>query len=68
VRDWRFERRFAMRALDLNVNPLVVERSISKLLDALLGNVEPVGDGDLLADEVFEGVWGIKYAFGHSFV
>jgi len=41
------------------VYPLVVERGVSELLDAFLRNVEPVSDGDLLADEIFESVWGI---------
>jgi hypothetical protein len=38
------------------------------LLDALLRDVEPVSDGDFLADESFEGFRRIKGAFGHIFV
>ena len=49
--DRRFERRFTAGALNVNVDPLMVERGISKLLDALLRDVEPVSNGDFLADE-----------------
>ena len=51
MRDGRFEWRFTASALNVNVDPLMVERGIGKLLDALLRDVEPVSDGDFLADE-----------------
>src|SRR5512142_1031259 len=66
MRDGSLERRFVARALHVNVDPLVIERGVGELLNALLGYIEPVGDGDLLADEVFEGVGRIEDAFGHK--
>ena len=39
---------------------------IGELLDALLGNVEPVSNGDLLAEKLLEVDWGFEGAFGHS--
>src|SRR6478672_1901468 len=66
VGDGSFEGGFAAGALHVNVDPLVVERGISKLLNALLGHVEPAGDGDFLAYEVFERVGGIENSFGHK--
>ena len=49
------KRRFTAGALNVNVDPLMVERGISKLLDAFLRDVEPVSNGNFLADQVFEG-------------
>ena len=51
VGDRCFERRFTAGALNVNVDPLMVERGIGKLLDAFLRDVEPVSNGDFLADE-----------------
>src|SRR5690349_5956492 len=44
----------------------MVERGVGELLYAFLCNVEPVSDGDLLADQVFERVRGIEYAPRHG--
>ena len=44
------ERRFTAGALNVNMDPLMVERGVGKLLDALLSDVEPVSNGDFLAD------------------
>ena len=57
---------FTTRALNVHVDPLMVERSVGKLLDALLRDVEPISDGDFLADESFESFEGIECSFGHS--
>ena len=66
--DRRFERRLAARALNVHVDPLMVERGIGKLLDALLCHVEPISNGNFLADESFESFRGIEDAFGHNLV
>ena len=68
VRNRCFEWRFTASALNVNVNPLMVKGGIGKLLDALLRDVEPVSNGDFLADEIFESFGGVEDAFGHSFV
>src|SRR6185312_3472653 len=63
--DRRFERRFTMRALNIHMDPLMIECGIGKLLDAFLRDVEPVCDCDFLADESFESFGRIEGAFGH---
>jgi hypothetical protein len=64
--DGRLERRFAAGALNVNVDPLVVKRGISKLLNAFLCNLEPASNRNFLANQIFERVGGIKYALGHG--
>src|SRR3954447_21698646 len=41
-------------ALDVDVDPLVVVGGVGELVDTLLGDLEPVGGPDLLADRGFE--------------
>ena len=66
VSNRRFEGRFPAGTLDVNMNPLMVERGIGKLLDAFLRDDEPVSDSDFLTDEILETFGGVEYAFGHS--
>jgi hypothetical protein len=51
VRDGRAVGRFGLRALGVQVNPLVVASGFGKLIDALLRNFEPVAGRDFLADQ-----------------
>ena len=48
MRDRGAERGFPPRALNVDVNPLVVAGSFGKLVDALLRDFQPVADNDLL--------------------
>ena len=52
VRDRRLERRLGRRARRVDVDPLVIAGRVGELIDALLRDLEPVADGDLLADAV----------------
>src|SRR3954452_3194373 len=65
VSDGRFERRFTAGAVNVHVDPLMVERGVGKLLDALLRDFEPIGNSDFLTDQVFEGIREVESAFGH---
>ena len=46
--------------------PLMVEGGVGELLNSFLRYVEPIGDGNFLADEILKSVWGVEYAFGHK--
>ena len=48
------ERRFAFSALRVQVNPLAVFGGVSKFLDAILGDDEPIGRGEFAAFELFQ--------------
>jgi hypothetical protein len=50
VRDRRLERRFRRSARGIHVDPLTIAGGVGELFDACLGDLEPVADGDLLAD------------------
>jgi len=54
MRDGCFERRLSRCPLDVEVNPLPVFSRFGKLVDAILRNVEPVADADLLAEILVE--------------
>jgi len=54
MRDGCFERRLSRGPLDVEVNPLPVFSRFGKLVDAILRNVEPVADADLLAEILVE--------------
>src|SRR5436190_5299874 len=53
VRDRRAERT-GLRALDVDVNPLVVVGGVGEELDPLLRHGDPVADADVLADELLQ--------------
>jgi hypothetical protein len=61
-----FERRFTARALNIDVDPLMIKSGIGELLDAFLRDVEPVRDGNFLADQSFEGFRRIENSFRHE--
>src|SRR6266446_10883957 len=54
MRDGRTKRAFALRSLYIDVNPLMIARTVGELIDALLVNSEPVGDSQLLPYELLE--------------
>ena len=54
VRDGGLEWRLALRAFHVHVNPLVIARGVSELLDAVLGDHEPVSYADFLVEVVLE--------------
>ena len=49
------EGRFALGALRVQVNPLAVLGGISKFLDAILRDHEPVGRREFASFELFQG-------------
>ena len=44
------KRSVGLRSFDVEVNPLMIAGSVGKVIDARLGDLEPVADGDLLAE------------------
>ena len=48
------KRRIGFSSLSVDVNPLMVFGCVGEVVDARLGDFEPVARGDLLADESFE--------------
>ena len=54
VRDCSAIRRFAPRALGIDVNPLAVSRRFGELQDALLRHGQPIGRGNFAAHIVFQ--------------
>jgi len=52
VRDRGLERRFGRRAHGVGVDPLAVAGRLGELIDARLGDLEPVADRDFLADAI----------------
>src|SRR4051812_43136945 len=54
MRDRRMRRRFPFCALDVNVDPLIVQGRFRKPIDLLLTNFDPVGDTDLGTGRRFE--------------
>src|SRR5262245_15480228 len=68
VGDGSAERGFTLRALGVNVDPLVVERGVSELLYAVLGHGEPIAHGNLLAGEFLQRIRRSHCAFGHGWL
>src|ERR1700674_880462 len=59
MRDGRAKRRFGDRALALDMDPLAIAGRLGKVVDAFLGDFQPIGDNDLLAHEILEVLQGI---------
>ena len=64
VRDRLAARQLAARALDVDVDPLVIAGRVGELPDAVLGHREPVADGDFLA-ETGSKRQEIRYGYHH---
>ena len=52
MRDGRPELRLPARALGVHVDPLMVSDTLSKSVDAVLTDLQPIADDDLLPDLV----------------
>jgi len=52
VRDGRLERRLERGARGIDMDPLMIARCVGELVDSLLRDLEPVADGDFVADPV----------------
>src|SRR5690349_7517951 len=64
MRDCLATRHFRLGAFLVDMDPLFVTGGIRKLVDAILGDLDPVADADLLANGGFEFVESVEYPHG----